>query len=52
MGGLGQLGYRALIDRDYDIIMGTHAVSTMLTLVGNLIEDFAYALIDPRIRFK
>tara|TARA_Y100000589_G_scaffold308918_1_gene325901 strand:- start:633 stop:1013 length:381 start_codon:yes stop_codon:yes gene_type:complete len=50
--GLGLLGYSALIDRDYDIIMGTLVISVFMTLVGNLISDLTYALVDPRIRFK
>ena len=50
--GMGLLGYQALIDRDYDIIMGTAAISTVLGLLGNVISDIVYALVDPRIRFK
>ena len=49
---MGLLGYSALIDRDYDIIMGTLVISVFMTLVGNLISDLTYALVDPRIRFK
>jgi len=50
--GIGLLGYSALIDRDYDIIMGFTAIGVITRLIGNLISDLAYALIDPRIRFK
>ena len=50
--GLGLLGFRALLDRDYDIIMGSLAITTILSLIGNLISDLVYALLDPRIRFK
>ena len=50
--GLGLLGFNALMGRDYDIIMGTLAISTILGLIGNLISDLVYALLDPRIRFK
>ena len=50
--GVGYLGFKALLDRDYNIIMGNLVLFTMIRLFGNLISDLAYALIDPRIRFK
>jgi len=50
--GIGLLGYSALIERDYDIMMGTTAFFTIVGLIGNLISDIAYAIVDPRIRFK
>ena len=50
--GIGLLGYSALIDRDYDIMMGFLVIGVITRLIGNLISDLTYALIDPRIRFK
>ena len=50
--GIGMLGLKALLDRDYNIIMGTLVLFTIVRLLGNLISDLTYALIDPRIRFK
>ena len=50
--GIGLLSFYALIDRDYDIMMGFLAISVTIRLVGNLISDLTYALVDPRIRFK
>ena len=50
--GIGMLGLKALFDRDYNIIMGTLVLFTTVRLFGNLISDIAYAVIDPRIRFK
>ena len=50
--GIGFLGLKALLDRDYNIIMGTLVLFTSVRLFGNLISDLTYALIDPRIRFK
>ena len=46
------LSLNALIDKDYDIMMGFLAITTIIRLVGNLISDLTYAAIDPRIRFK
>ncbi len=50
--GFGLLGFNALIDRDYDIMMGTLVIGVVIRLLGNLISDLTYALVDPRIRFK
>ena len=50
--GIGLLSYYALIDRDYDIMMGFLVIGVITRLLGNLISDLTYALIDPRIRFK
>ena len=50
--GIGLLSFYALIDRDYDIMMGFLAISVSIRLIGNLISDLTYALVDPRIRFK
>ena len=50
--GIGLLGFYALIDKDYNIMMGFLVVGVTIRLVGNLISDLTYALIDPRIRFK
>ena len=50
--GIGMLGLKALLDRDYNIIMGTLVLFTSVRLIGNLISDLTYALLDPRIRFK
>ena len=50
--GFGLLGFNALVDRDYDIMMGTLVIGVVIRLLGNLISDLTYALVDPRIRFK
>ena len=50
--GIGMLGLQALLDRDYNIIMGNLVIFTLIRLFGNLISDLTYAIIDPRIRFK
>lgn len=50
--GIGYLGYTAIVSRDYTIVMGVLAINTVLILLGNIISDVLYALIDPRIRFE
>lgn len=48
--GLGQLFYAAVMARDYTLIMGNLILGAVLTLAGNMLADFCYALADPRIR--
>lgn len=49
--GMGELSFRALISRDYPMIMAVFTVSAVLTLIGMLVADALYALVDPRISF-
>ncbi|MEW6660610.1 MAG: ABC transporter permease [Thermodesulfobacteriota bacterium] len=48
--GMGQLFYGAVMARDYPLVMGELVIGALLTLVGNLLADLGYALVDPRIR--
>jgi peptide/nickel transport system permease protein len=48
--GLGQLFYAAVMSRDYPLVMGGLVMGAALTLVGNLLADLGYALVDPRVR--
>ncbi len=50
--GIGQLGYQAILARDYPVVLGLFAMSSFLTLVGILIADFLLAVVDPRISFE
>ena len=50
--GIGLLGYQSILSRDYNVIMGLTFVSALLLLVGNILSDFIYVLVDPRIDFK
>ena len=49
--GFGLLGFTAILDRDYPIVMGVLLLSSILLLLGNIISDFLVALIDPRVLF-
>ncbi|MGE0822419.1 MAG: microcin C ABC transporter permease YejB [Candidatus Binatia bacterium] len=49
--GLGLLGFDAALNRDYPIMFGTLYLYTLVGLVSNLISDFTYMLVDPRIDF-
>nr|WP_318024165.1 ABC transporter permease [Ghiorsea bivora] len=48
--GMGLLFFEAVLSRDYPLVMGITVIGAVLTLVGNLIADLAYAWADPRIR--
>lgn len=48
--GMGQLFFSSAMARDYPTIMGILVIGAVLTLIGNLLADISYALIDPRIR--
>ena len=48
--GMGQLFYGAVMARDYPLVMGELGIGAGLSLVGNMLADLGYALVDPRIR--
>lgn len=50
--GMGRLGFEALVSRDYPLIMGILSISALLTLIGLILSDLMYALVDPRIKFE
>ncbi|MBM81856.1 MAG: peptide ABC transporter permease [Planctomycetaceae bacterium] len=50
--GIGLLGFNAIVGYDYPLVMGILSINIMLMLFGNILSDFLYALIDPRVRFE
>ena len=50
--GMGKYAYEALLSRDFNVVMTTTTFSAVLTLVGILLSDVSYALVDPRIRYE
>lgn len=49
--GIGQLGYTAILQRDYPLQMGIALMAAVAVLLANLLTDIAYSLVDPRIRY-
>jgi microcin C transport system permease protein len=49
--GIGLLSYKSSLSRDYNVIMGLVFIQSALFLLGNILSDFAYVLVDPRIDF-
>lgn len=50
--GMGRLSLEAIVGRDYPVFMGILSITAILGLLGNILSDFAYVLIDPRISFQ
>lgn len=49
--GMGLLFWNAATQRDYPIILGIVVLTGVLTILGNLLADLLYGLIDPRIKY-
>ena len=50
--GIGRLGYEAVTQRDYPVILGLLIFTGTLTIVGNLLADITYAFVDPRVKLE
>ncbi|MEC8194188.1 MAG: ABC transporter permease subunit [Myxococcota bacterium] len=50
--GMGSFLFESINLRDYNAVMAVLLISSALTLVGMLISDLSYALVDPRITFE
>lgn len=50
--GLGLLSYEAVMSRDYPIVMANLFFFSLLFVVGNLLSDIMYVLVDPRVSFE
>jgi len=48
--GIGRLGYEAILARDYPVVISINFIAAVLTLIGTLVSDLLYMLVDPRIR--
>jgi peptide/nickel transport system permease protein len=50
--GIGQLYFEAIGQRDYETIMALTLMFSVLTLVGQLLADVLYAVVDPRVSYS
>lgn len=50
--GMGLLTISAVNNRDYNVIMATTIIFAIAVLLGNLLADILYAVVDPRIRYN
>jgi peptide/nickel transport system permease protein len=50
--GIGRWVYDAILQRDYPIVQSLILIISLIFVLVNLVVDFSYALIDPRIRYR
>ncbi|HQC87637.1 MAG TPA: ABC transporter permease [Acetomicrobium sp.] len=50
--GLGRLMVDSILARDYPVVQGVMVVLTTCIILGNLLADILYAVVDPRIKLK
>jgi peptide/nickel transport system permease protein len=50
--GMGLAFYQAAQNVDYQTLLGFTVVGTVATIVGNLLADIGYAVLDPRVRYS
>ncbi len=50
--GMGLLSYEGVLRREYDLVMTTLMLSAVLTLIGILISDILYVVVNPRVTFE
>jgi microcin C transport system permease protein len=50
--GLGLLSFESIINRDYPVVFATLYIFALMGLLVNLLSDFIYTLVDPRIDFE
>jgi peptide/nickel transport system permease protein len=50
--GLGNLIYKAILQGDYNLIMGTITITIVAVAVTSLVIDLLYPFFDPRIRYQ
>ena len=48
--GIGRMAYRALIEGDIPFVMGYNMFLAVLTVIGTLLSDIMYAIVDPRVK--
>ncbi|MGB9987884.1 ABC transporter permease [Salarchaeum japonicum] len=49
--GLGYMTYTAIVEQDTALILATTLLTVFLAILGNLLEDIAYVVLDPRIDY-
>ncbi len=50
--GMGLLFWTSAFNRDYPVLLGITVIVGVLTIVGNLLADILYGLVDPRIQYR
>lgn len=50
--GMGKVSLEALYARDYPVVFGAVLITSFFTILGYLVADLLYAVVDPRVRYK
>lgn len=50
--GIGRLGYEALFQRDYNMLLGVFLTTAAMVVLFNVIADVLYVMVDPRIELN
>ena len=50
--GMGRLFFDSLTKRDYPVLMGVLMLGAVLIVIGNLVADLVYGILDPRIKYQ
>ncbi len=50
--GIGDMMLRSIYSRDFPVLQGSMFVLALAIILGNIIADVAYVIVDPRIRHK
>jgi peptide/nickel transport system permease protein len=50
--GMGLAFYNAALNEDYQVLLGFTVLATVATILGNLLADVGYAMLDPRVRYN
>ena len=49
--GLGRLTFDALVAQDTNLVLGATLLFTFIAVIGNLLEDIVFTILDPRISY-
>jgi peptide/nickel transport system permease protein len=50
--GMGRLTFDAALQRDYPLVLGAVMIASVLVILGNLLSDILYGIVDPRVRLS
>ena len=48
---MGRLTVNAAFQQDYPVVLGAGMFFAVLTIIGYMLSDIFYAVVDPRVRF-
>jgi peptide/nickel transport system permease protein len=49
--GIGSMTYNSVMNKDYSVAMASLMFSAIMVVIGNLLADILYAVVDPRVRY-